>query len=79
MTVEVLLFASYADVFESPRLAVTVLPGATVGDVLAEVIRRASRALPPRPLMARNSEYASLTEVVAPGDEIAILPPVAGG
>jgi molybdopterin converting factor small subunit len=35
--------------------------------------------LPPKPLCARNLAHASPDEPVADGDEIAILPPLAGG
>jgi molybdopterin converting factor small subunit len=37
------------------------------------------RLLPPKPLCARNLAHADAAEPVADGDEIAILPPLAGG
>ena len=37
MEVQVLLFASYAEAFRSPKLAVTLRDGATVQDLLARV------------------------------------------
>ena len=36
-------------------------------------------ALPPSPLLAVNQSYASPSAVVHGGDEVAIIPPVAGG
>jgi molybdopterin converting factor small subunit len=80
MEVRVLLFASYADAFGSPSLAVTLREGATVKDLLAKVTELAvGRPLPPAPLVAVNQEYAAPGDVVRAGDEIALIPPVAGG
>ena len=54
--------------------------GARVRDVVTR-IREHPRAasLPPSPLLAVNAEYASADRPLADGDEIAIIPPVAGG
>ena len=41
MVVRVLVFASYADALGKGELALTLPPGATVGDCLAEVRRQA--------------------------------------
>jgi molybdopterin converting factor small subunit len=80
MTVTVLLFASYADAFGRPQIDVSVPPGATVADMVARVQATAgSERLPPRPLVAVNQAYASYNQVLAPGDEVALIPPVAGG
>jgi molybdopterin converting factor small subunit len=37
------------------------------------------RLLPPKPLCARNLAHAGQDDPVLHGDEIAILPPLAGG
>ena len=80
MTVRVLLFASYADVLGAPELLIDVPEGATVNDVLASVRARAGAGrLPAAPLVAVNQHYASPTTRVASTDEVAIIPPVAGG
>jgi molybdopterin converting factor small subunit len=50
-----------------------------VRDVLAEVKRRAGPTVPPSPLVAVNAEYADLDRLVEASDEVAIIPPVAGG
>ena len=80
MEVRVLLFASYADAFGSPNLAVTLRDGATVKELLAKVKEMAvGHSLPPAPLIAINQEYASPGAIVRAGDEVALIPPVAGG
>ena len=80
MSVTVLLFASYADALGAPSLSVDLPEEATVADVLAEVARRpGSQMLPAAPLVAVNQRYASATTRVTDGDEVALIPPVAGG
>ncbi len=80
MSVTVLLFASYADAFGADRVAVELPPEATVADVLADLRRRPGAAvLPPKPLVAVNRRYATASSRVRAGDEIALIPPVAGG
>jgi molybdopterin converting factor subunit 1 len=80
MTVTVLLFASYADALGTPSLHVDLPAGGTVADVLADVRRRpGAERLPASPLVAVNERYASLSSSVQAGDEVAIIPPVAGG
>ena len=75
-----MLFASYADVLGGPRLAVDLPTGASVRDLL-DHIRRVPGAdrLPSTPLVAVNQQYATLQQRLAAGDEVAIIPPVAGG
>ena len=78
--VRVLLFASYADALGASAIDVELTSGARVRDILASVIARsASQRLPPSPMVAVNSEYAQLDDLVTERDEIAIIPPVAGG
>jgi molybdopterin converting factor small subunit len=80
MQVRVLLFASYADAFGAPNLSVTIPDGATVNELLARVKEMAvGHSLPPAPLIARNQEYAAPGDIIRAGDEIALIPPVAGG
>lgn len=80
MTVRVLLFASYADAIGSPEVALELPAGARVRDVLASVRALASgKRVPERPLVAVNQRYAADDQLVAPSDEVAIIPPVAGG
>ena len=80
MEVRVLLFASYADAFGAPTLSVTIPDGATVKELLARVKEMAvGQSLPPAPLIARNQEYAAPCDIIRAGDELALIPPVAGG
>lgn len=80
MSVTVLLFASYADALGRPSVDVPLAPGATVREVL-DALKRMPGAdrLPPSPLVAVNQRYARLSDTVHAGDEVAVIPPVAGG
>jgi molybdopterin synthase catalytic subunit len=80
-TVRVRFFARYAELVGRAETAVSVPLPATVGDVLARV-RAAlpgARALPERPLTAVNLKHVKLDARVQDGDEVALLPPIAGG
>ena len=80
MSVTVLLFASYADQLGAPSLPVELAAGATVGDVVADLRRRpGGDRLPANPLVAVNQRYANAATALVAGDEIALIPPVAGG
>lgn len=80
MEVRVLLFASYAEAFGVPSVAVKLREGATVKELLAKVKEMAvGHALPPAPLIALNQDYAAPGDVIHSGDEVALIPPVAGG
>jgi molybdopterin converting factor small subunit len=80
MTVRVLLFASYADALGQNELTLELADGAVVGDVVSRIRQLAGgRVLPPSPLLALNATYSSPTAPVRAGDEVAIIPPVAGG
>ena len=80
MSVTVLLFASYADALGASSLSMELPEHATVADVLGALRSRAgSERLPPAPLVAVNERYAAVTSAVRDGDEVAVIPPVAGG
>jgi molybdopterin converting factor subunit 1 len=80
MTVNVLLFASYADAIGSSRVAIDLPSDATVRDVLARVRALASgKRVPERPMVAVNRRYARDDQRLSASDEVAIIPPVAGG
>ena len=77
---KVLLFASYADAFGAPSLDVELPAGSTARELLAHVRSlSAGKPLPPVPLIAVNQAYASGDTIIAVGDEVALIPPVAGG
>jgi molybdopterin synthase sulfur carrier subunit len=78
--VRVLLFASYAERLGLESIDVRLPLPATVGGVLDRVrALPGGGELPPRPLCALNLAHVSLDAVVSAGDEIAVLPPLAGG
>jgi molybdopterin converting factor subunit 1 len=80
MSVNVLLFASYADALGAPSVSIDLPDDATVADVLAAIAKRpGAELLPAAPLVAVNQRYAATTARVNSGDEIALIPPVAGG
>lgn len=79
-TVRVLLFASYAEALGTSSLEIEVGAATRVRDVLDSVRARAGATrLPPVPLVAINERYARLDDPVSERDEVAIIPPVAGG
>lgn len=80
MTVRVLLFASYADALGAPEVALEMPTGARVRDVLSRVkTLAAGKRVPDKPLVAVNQRYVGEDQVVSSADEVAIIPPVAGG
>jgi len=80
MTVSVLLFASYADAFGARRVDVPVSAPCAVTDLVAAMRRMpGGDKLPPNPLVAVNHAFAEYATVVQNQDEVALIPPVAGG
>jgi molybdopterin converting factor small subunit len=78
--VHILLFASYAERLGLERLDAALPPGATVADALDYLRALPGGAeLPPRPLCARNLAHVTTDVTLADGDELAVLPPLAGG
>jgi molybdopterin converting factor subunit 1 len=80
MTVTVRFFASYSDALGVQSMSFDLADTGTVADVMRAVsaLPGASK-LPPSPLIAVNHSYARLTDVLSNGDEVALIPPVAGG
>lgn len=78
MAVTVLLFASWADAF-GPRVELDLPVGSRVLDVLDSLAARAAGTTLPTPMVAVNHRYARPETPVAASDEVAIIPPVAGG
>ena len=80
MTVRVLLFASYADALGASEVRLDLPSGARVRDVLDRVLQMAAgKRVPKQPMIAVNQVYAGPDQAVAASDEVAIIPPVAGG
>ncbi len=80
LTVRVLLFASYVDTLGFDSVELSLVAPATVGDVL-ERLRAlpGGDRLPPKPLCALNLTHVRSDTLLSGGDELAVLPPLAGG
>ncbi len=80
MKVHALFFASYAEAFGRSEQAIELPAGATVDDFVAAIRNDPAAArVPPHPLVAVNQRYARPDTKLADGDEVALIPPVAGG
>ena len=79
-TVTVQLFASYAELLGAPTVELPLTPGTTVQDLLYRIRSLpGASALPGAPRVAVNRSFAALDQLIEPSDEIALIPPVAGG
>ena len=79
-TVTVQLFASYADLLGGRTVELHLAPGSTVVDLLAQIRSLPGAArLPGSPRVALNRTFAHSDQIISSGDEIALIPPVAGG
>jgi len=78
--VQVLLFARYAELLGSSRVAVPLKEGTTVAD-LVEHLRSlpGGNSLPEKPFVAVNLAQAGYERQLEVNDEVALLPPMAGG
>jgi molybdopterin converting factor subunit 1 len=74
-------FALYRDLLGASHLDVELAEGATVGDLVRQLRSRGAPfdRLPEAPAVAVNRVYADLSAPLEPGDEVAFIPPVAGG
>jgi len=80
VTVQVLLFARFAELLGTERLVLDLPRPASLQSVLDRLLLLPGGAgLPPRPLLARNQAQATLDTPLEDGDEVAVLPPLAGG
>jgi molybdopterin converting factor small subunit len=79
-TVTVQLFASYAESFGGPSVEVPLRGASTVADLIIAIRSLpGSATLPDSPRVAVNRRFASPNQLISPDDEIALIPPVAGG
>jgi molybdopterin synthase catalytic subunit len=76
MDVQVRLFASLRERAGTALLELELADGATVADALAQLAWLTGGM---RAALAVNREYASESTPLAPGDELALIPPVSGG
>ena len=79
-TVTVQLFASYAESFGGSTLELPLESGSTVADLVNSLrLLPGAAILPISPRVAVNRKLASADQLLDAGDEIALIPPVAGG
>jgi molybdopterin converting factor subunit 1 len=80
MTVTVRLFAFYADRLGRSELSLELPPGSTVASAVRSIASLpGASVIPAKPLVAVNCTYATADTLLAHGDEVALIPPVAGG
>lgn len=81
MQFDVRLFALYRERAGASVVSANVPDGATVGDLTAVVRADYPRLAPPevRIVVAVNAEYADDDQILYPGDEVCLIPPVSGG
>jgi molybdopterin converting factor subunit 1 len=79
--VKVLAFAGAADVVGAAEVNVELAEPCTAGELMERICARFPGLAPHRRSlrMAINGAYAVEAELVRPGDEVALIPPVAGG
>jgi molybdopterin converting factor subunit 1 len=74
------VFASYAEILGATKIQIYLPERATIDDVVTAVRALAGgQALPTQLKIAVNQEFATAHQTVGPRDEIALIPPVAGG
>ncbi len=75
------LFAQYAELLGAQRVDLELPEGATVADAVAALRRQApgGSQLPERPLAALNLVHVLPNQRLSDRDELALLPPLAGG
>lgn len=76
---DVRLFGRYRELADGDTLVLDLAPGATVADLVAALHAAVDGPLPSRPVVAVNRRPAADGVVLGAGDEIALIPPVAGG
>ncbi len=81
MRIRVRLFAIQREQAGTRSVELELDPGATIEDAWAALVERFPILAPGRPSVrfARNGAYAGPGDVLADGDELAVIPPVSGG
>jgi molybdopterin converting factor subunit 1 len=81
MNVKVLLFASCSDIVGSRNLDLEPAPGTSVQGLIDDLIQKYPKfaRLERSIMISVNQEYVERDQVLADGDEIAMIPPVSGG
>ncbi|MGH7502989.1 MAG: MoaD/ThiS family protein [Longimicrobiales bacterium] len=81
MRIRVLLFAIYRELAGTAEVELDLPAGATALDAIDRLRTTGNGAsrIPASPVIAINESYASPGSPLEDGDEVALLPPVAGG
>ncbi len=80
VSLRVHLFGRYAELLGVEQLALSLPRGGTVADAVSTLrARPGGEHLPPQPLTAVNATQTPLSTQLSDGDELALLPPLAGG
>lgn len=79
--VRIRFFARYAEVLGRTDASLRLEAPATVADAVKALREQipGAEALPERPLVALNCEHVLYDRPIGDGDELALLPPLAGG
>ena len=80
MDIEIMAFGIARDIFGASTIRIKAEDGSTVKELLENL----QTTYPPLQelrsvAIAINTEYASMDQVIKSGDEVVIIPPVAGG
>lgn len=79
LSVEVRVFGRYRDSVPGDHVGLELPLGGTVRDLIDLLHREAPGRFPPRPSVAVNRKLARPDQVIRAGDEVALIPAVAGG
>lgn len=81
MTIHVLFFAAYRELLGRGDLTLEIPDESTVTDLLEILWDRGGpyAMLPARPVVAVNRDFSTMDRTLKDGDEVAFVPPVAGG
>jgi molybdopterin synthase sulfur carrier subunit len=69
----------YGEMSGARERRVSLAAGSRVADVVESLRETPGLELPEEPVVAVNRAYASLDVQLSEGDEVALIPPVAGG
>lgn len=79
LSFDVKVFGRYRELLPGACISVEVSKGSTVAELITRLHERYPGILPPRPSVAVNQRLARDSDVVGEGDELALIPAVAGG
>ena len=81
MELTVRLFALYRERAGTRNFSLELPSGATVAELTEAVRQRFPRLAPPdvNIVVAVNADYAEPDDVLQPGDDVCLIPPVSGG